>query len=509
MDREKIDVYSLKIVIGVNSSTTRIHVLVQDTNDNAPVFANFEENLVISESTGPGSPIIQMHATDNDLPPNSDVRYEIVSGNDRKLFSIDALTGLVSVKEPLDYDYGGGGFPPEYNLVIRAADAAKPPQDTPLSSLAVLKISVTDENDHEPKFPISEYLEFVAENEPVGVTVFTAKATDLDRGAYGRLNYSIVSATASSSGYADVDDSWKLFKVHPSSGVVSTNAVFDYETRTRYAFSLLSCDVGGKCAKVKVRVEIESKDEFHPQFTERTFRFTLAGDVSAGFVVGYVTATDRDKGPDGRLVYQLTTQNPYFKINRTNGAVIVKKKLDAIVTDQDVSLVVSASSGRQGSLTNVSIVEIVFDQPSAPGINLANSGSNITSPSAGVADWLIAFFILFIILVASIGGFVVFLHFRNRRHSNVNKPNLGNGGQRVDSYVDPGAFDTIPIRGSVAHGVTQFGPPKYDEIPTYRPSNSGANSAVAATSELSGSEQSGSSGRGKFSRRQNLFRAGT
>lgn len=434
---------------------------------------------------------MQFHATDNDLPPNSDVRYEIVSGNDRNLFTMDSISGLLSLREGLDYDCGST----EHHVVVKASDVAKPPQDLSLATLAVVQISVTDENDHEPKFPISEYLEFVAENEPIGVTVFIAKATDLDRGMYGKLNYSIISAAAS--GYSDVDDSWKLFKVNPSTGLVTTNAVFDYETRSRYAFTLLSCDVGGKCAKVKVRVEIESKDEFYPQFTERTFRFTISGDVLVGFVVGHVTATDRDKGPDGRIVYQLTTQNPYFKINRTNGAVMVKKKLDSLTSDQDISLVVSASSGRQGSFTNNSIVEIVFDQLAAPGINLASSGNNMASGSSGITDWLIVFFILFVVVVAAVGGFAVFLHFRNRRQSNVNKPNLGGGGPRVDTYVDPGAFDTMPIRGTGTHGVTQFGPPKYDEIPTYRAKNSGSNSAAATTSELSASEQSGSSGRGE------------
>lgn len=471
-------------------TSTRVHIIVEDVNDNAPQFSQYEHDMVLSENTPIGKPIINFHTTDKDLPPNSDVRYEITSGNDYNLFTIDSVSGMLTLRKALDYDLGII----EHELIIKATDIARPPADLPLCSLASLKISVTDENDHEPKFPISEYLEFVAENEPIGITVFTAKATDMDKGVYGRLNYSVMSAAAS--GYADVDDSWKLFRVHPTTGVVSTNSIFDYESRSRYAFTMMSCDIGGKCARVKVRVEIEGKDEFHPQFTERTFRFTLTGDVPVGYVVGHVTATDRDKGPDGRIVYQLTTQNPYFKINRTTGTIVVKKKLDVLSTDHDFSLVVGASSGRQGSLTNTSVVEIAFDQLFAPGVNLASSGTNMSTFS-NLADWLIVFFVLFIIVSVGIGGFIGYLRFRNRHQKNVNKPTLNSSNQRVDTYVDPGAFDTIPIRGTAAHGVTQFAPPKYDEIPTYRTNNSGTNSAAATTSELSGSEQSGSSGRGK------------
>lgn len=465
-----------------------MHIIVEDVNDNAPQFSPFKPTLIVSENAPLNSSLMQFHATDSDLPPNSDVRYEIVSGDDLNIFAIDSFTGHLTLRKALDCDTGIF----EHNLVVRASDVAKPPQDLPLSTLALLKVNVTDENDNEPKFPISEYLEFIAENEPVGVAVFTAKATDLDKGAYGRLNYSIISAAAS--GFADADDSWKLFKVNPSTGLVSTNANFDYETRSRYAFTLLSCDAGGRCAKVKVRVEIESKDEFHPQFTERTFRFSVSGGSPVGSVIGYVTATDRDKGPDGRIVYQLTTQNPYFKINRTTGAILVKKKLDSLTPDQDISLVVGASSGRQGSLTNMSVVEVAFDPLLAPGVNMASSGA---AASSSLSDWLIVLLVLFIVVVVGVGGFVAFLHFKNRRQKNVNKLNLGQNNQRVDTFVDPGAFDTLPIRGPVGHGVTQFGPPKYDEIPTYRTTNSASNSAAATTSELSASEQSGSSGRGK------------
>ena len=492
LDRETTDVYSLHISVGQNVTFTRIHVIVEDVNDNAPQFLPYERSVTLSESAALGTTVAHFHATDNDLPPNADVRYEILSGNDLNLFAIDTVTGVVTVRGQLNYDLGVTA----HTLIVKATDVARPPTDLPLCSLASLRVNVTDENDNEPKFPISEYLEFVAENEPVGVAVFTARATDADKGVYGKLNYSIVSAAAS--GFADADDSWKLFKVHPTSGLVSTNAHFDYEVRSRYAFSMLACDVGGRCAKVKVRVEIESKDEFHPQFTERTFRFMLPNDVPVGYPIGYVTATDRDKGADGRIVYQLTTQNPYFKVNRTTGAILVKKKLDLLSAEQDISLVVSASSGRQDSLTNMSVVEIAFDSLSAPGFNLASSGSNMTSSSA-FSTWLIVFFVLFVVVAAGVGGFVGFLHFRNRRQKNMNKSHLGGGNnQRVDTYVDPGVFDTIPIRGTVGHGVTQFAPPKYDEIPTYRTNNSGSNSAAATTSELSGSDQSGSSGRGKI-----------
>lgn len=494
VDREVRDIYSLQVTSQRNSSSALVHISIEDSNDNAPQFLSLPPSVTVSEGAPIGHSIIQISATDADLPPNSDIRFDITSGNDQDLFSLDPNTGILTVKNYLDYD---GGIS-EHNLVIRASDSAKPPNDIFLSTITSLKILLEDENDNSPKFPVTEYLEFVGENEPIGSAVFMARATDADRGIYGKLNYSIL--TAAASGFADYDDSWKLFKVDSMTGLVTTNFVFDYETRSRYAFTLHCSDSGGRATKVRIRVEIESRDEFHPQFTERTFKFVLTGFyLPVGYIIGHVTATDRDKGPDGRVVYQLTTQHSYFKINRTTGAMMIKKKLDSgLEISQDISLVVTASSGRQGSLTNTSIVEISFDPTASHGTNLASSSNSntVSVSSSSVADWAMGLLIALILLILAFGALFLFLHVRNRRHKKINKPGL-NSGQSTDNFVDASSFDTIPIRNSgVAGPASQFGPPKYDDIPTYRNNNSSSNSGAATTSELSGSEQSGSSGRG-------------
>lgn len=508
LDREKVESYNLKIVIAergssssaertdTNATAINVYISVDDANDNAPMFQTQETEATISEGTAIKQPITQIIAYDNDLQssPNSEIVYDITSGNDAGMFSIDLITGILSVNNALDYDQGVT----DYNLIVRACDSGVMPR----CALRPFHIILTDENDNEPRFPVSEYLEFIGENEPMTVSVFTARATDLDKGKYGTLNYSIESSAAS--GYSGVDEAWKLFKIDSITGVVSTNAVFDYEQKNRYTFTLKAMDIGGKWARVKVKVMIESRDEFSPQFTERTYRFVLAtsssGALPVGYVVGHVTATDRDKGTDGRVVYQLTTQHPYFKINRTTGAVIVKKKLDnaaaTIEAGRDINLVVTASSGRQGSLTNTTVVEIILDPLADPGTNQASTIG--TSTSSGLADWALGLLISLLLVILSFAAVFLFLHMKNRRHKTMAKPGLSSENVgNTNSYVDPSAFDTIPIGhgGSSVSNSGQFAPPKYDEIPPYGPTDS-SNSGAATTSELSGSEQSGSSGRG-------------
>lgn len=509
LDREKVQSYNLRLALtefGVparkddNATAVNVFISVDDANDNAPVFQPGTYEASVSEAEPIKHSIAKIAAFDNDLQssPNSEVVYDITSGNDEGMFSIDLVSGVLSVNNQLDFDEGAT----EYDLIIRACDSGL----KPLCSLHPFRVELTDENDNEPRFPVSEYLEFIGENEPVAVSVFTARATDLDKGKYGKLNYTIQSL--SGNGYSDLDDSGKLFKIDSITGVVTTNAIFDYEQKNQYTLMLKATDLGGKEAYAKVRILIESRDEYSPQFTERTYRFVLASSTSGalpvGFVVGHVTATDRDKGPDGQVVYQLTTQHPYFKINRTTGEVIIKKKLDnsaATQNGRDISLVVTASSGRQGSLTNMTVVEIVLDPLADPGTNQASTiGGSDNSAGSGMADWAIGVLISLLLVLISFAAVFLFLHMKNRRHKQVIKPNLSTDTVgNTNSYVDPSAFDTIPIGRSGSSGVTntgQFAPPKYDEIPPYGAPRTSSNSGNVTTSELSGSEQSGSSGRG-------------
>lgn len=498
LDREKNDYYHLRIQmmeVGLpttmqkedNSSIINVFVTIEDENDHSPIFQTNKYEIEVSESLSLKHSITKIIALDNDQPgsPNSEVVYDITSGNDFGMFSIDLVSGILSVNKPLDYDTGAQS----YHLILRACDSGNVARCT----LQTMIIHVKDENNHDPKFPVQEYLEFVGENEPIGTSVFTARATDLDAGEYGKVNYSITNS------YTDADDSWKNFKIDPSSGVIVTNAVFDYEVKNRFVFAIKAMDVGGRVAMVKVKIMIDSRDEFTPQFSERTYRFILASNnLPIGHVIGNVQATDRDRGPDGRVVYQLSTQHSYFKMNRTTGAVILKKKLDAgVMSDngRDISLVVTASSGRQGSLTNMTVVEIVFDPLSEIGTNLATNMNKEGDGESSGAGWIVGLLITVLFILLALGAVFAFMHMKNKRHKHVDKTGISNEAVgSSNSYVDPSAFDTIPIRGGNQSGT--FAPPKYDEIPPYGTHTASSNSGNATTSELSASEQSGSSGRG-------------
>ncbi|KOB78988.1 Cadherin [Operophtera brumata] len=503
LDRETQDSYTLGLAAveqgkllsyNQNKTSITIFVTVADANDNAPVFLTNNFELSVSEDVKIGYTLTQLSATDADMygTPNAAIIYNITSGDDEDLFFIHPTTGKLTVNKTLDYDTGRA----EYKLIIVACDQGIPS----LCNAVYVKVGILDENDNAPTFPVNEYFETIGENERVGTSIFTARATDLDKGKYGNLEYSIISST---NNYNRNDDSWKMFEIDASSGLVNTNSVFDYEQKNKYEFSIRALDLGGKSSTVKVRIDIESKDEFYPQFTQKTYKFRVpkSGSLPIGYVIGQATATDRDKGLDGRIVYQLSTSHPFFKINRTTGVIIIKKKVDTVLnlfgSDKSISLVVTASSGRQGSLTNKTAVEIGLNDLAGAATNVDQITDASAALSGGLSDWALGLLIAFIVVIIIFAAAFLFIKMKNKRHKKENKPGLNSEGVgATNSYVDPSAFDTIPIRNTGNVPPNQFAPPKYDEIPPYGPHTGSSNSGAATTSELSGSDQSGSSGRG-------------
>lgn len=77
-----------------------------------------------------------------------------------------------------------------------------------------------------------------------------------------------------------------------------------------------------------VRIVVESADEFPPLFDQSQYIFNLPIDAAPGDVLGQVRATDRDKGVDGQIVYNLASQNPYFTISSSKGVILVSRTPD-------------------------------------------------------------------------------------------------------------------------------------------------------------------------------------
>uniref|UniRef100_A0A7N6BVK9 Cadherin EGF LAG seven-pass G-type receptor 1a n=1 Tax=Anabas testudineus TaxID=64144 RepID=A0A7N6BVK9_ANATE len=143
LDRENVPVYNLKAFAvdrGVPplKAGVSIHVIVQDINDNAPVFEKDELFIDVEENSPVGSVVARITATDPDEGTNAQIMYQIVEGNIPEVFQLDIFNGDLTALTDLDYE-----TKTEYVIVVQATSA-------PLVSRATVHIRLKDMNDNEP-----------------------------------------------------------------------------------------------------------------------------------------------------------------------------------------------------------------------------------------------------------------------------------------------------------------------------------------------------------------------
>merc|ERR1719323_907442 len=165
-----------------------------------------------------------------------------------------------------------------------------------------LAIAVSDENDNAPFFPVTRQIHSVKENASPGSPVFIASARDLDN--TGSVKYAITG---------------QEFRIGETNGRVVTQRKFDYVTEREFSFLLTATDPSGRTASAEVIVKIGSQDEFPPVFEQPSYKYNVDQELAVGYILGRIHATDADEGPDGRVVYSMTTGGEYLRVKPETG----------------------------------------------------------------------------------------------------------------------------------------------------------------------------------------------
>lgn len=253
LDRELADIYS--IVVKATDMTTpqderktataTVVVKVLDDNDNYPQFSERTYTVQVNEDKWDDTNIVaQIRATDADDGSNAAIRYAIIGGNTQSQFSIDSMSGDVSLVKPLDYESVRS-----YRLVIRAQDGGSPAK----SNTTQLLVNVLDANDNSPRFYTSQFQEAVLESVPVGYNIVRVQAYDADEGANSEITYSI----------PDRKDSLPL-AVDSRTGWIHTVKQLDREETSRYNFQVVATDGGvpPRSASSSVVITIQVSNRF-------------------------------------------------------------------------------------------------------------------------------------------------------------------------------------------------------------------------------------------------------
>ncbi|XP_003376814.1 putative cadherin domain protein [Trichinella spiralis] len=239
-------------------SMTLVNVIVDDVNDNAPIFEANSVQLSVPEDLAPGSALLNLQADDPDTAANGRVHYSLFQQADSEaqslqLFHIDSYSGLLTTTGPLDRETHA-----THRLVILAADGGRPS----LNSTLTVEIRLLDVNDQMPRFDRQQHWFNLTYADAVvgGTLIGTVDAVDLDAEPFNKLlRYYIVDA--------DHADAWLLFKMVNGSLYLSDGFqwkfVFSDNTDTeRQVFKLTVEVTDGKYSdQTQVYVNFEQNDK--------------------------------------------------------------------------------------------------------------------------------------------------------------------------------------------------------------------------------------------------------
>ncbi|XP_077402634.1 protocadherin Fat 3 isoform X3 [Vanacampus margaritifer] len=318
LDRERTDRYFLNITVydqGVpQMSNWRIlTVIVEDSNDNDPQFAQDAFTALVAENAPLGTQVVTISAFDKDAGQNAQLSYLLLTSVPQ--FGIDGETGGVFVAGHLDRE----SFP-TFTLRIEARDKAE--RGNRRSSVTTLNIIVEDVNDCAPSFIPSAYSARVLEDLPPGAVIMWVQAKDPDIGPGGQVRYSLFS------------DFNGTFEMHAASGVLRIRKELDFETQAFYNLTLLAEDRGSPTLSSLTYVEVEVVDVnenlYAPYFADFAVRGSVKENSRAGTSVLALDAKDDDNGRDGALKYSIRGGSGLgaFTIDEDTGVIYTAGILD-------------------------------------------------------------------------------------------------------------------------------------------------------------------------------------
>ncbi|XP_066507713.1 protocadherin-16-like [Hoplias malabaricus] len=353
LDREERDSYELR-VMATDSGTPPLRaessftIQVTDINDNPPLFDQQAYKQTIPEVVYPGSFVLQVTARDKDQGPNGEVRYSILpdKGTHSDWFTIDPVTGIITTATQLDYETY-----PKPSIKVVATDGGKPP----LSSTALVEISLQDINDNEPVFGSSFYNVSIKENTAAGTCFLEVTAKDADGGSFGAITYSLASGPGASPP--------TLFSINKETGQICTSAALDRdEGADSFRFTVTAADGGGLSSSASVMVSLQDINDNRPTFYPVSYAVSLSSQSAPGTSVVRVTAHDPDAGENGKVTYRTVPGggSSFFTLNKDTGVISLSRSLHG-KANSVIAMVITALDG--GGLTapvnarvNISVV---------------------------------------------------------------------------------------------------------------------------------------------------------
>ncbi|XP_029965053.1 protocadherin Fat 3 isoform X7 [Salarias fasciatus] len=312
LDHEMVQKYDFTVRATDNgfpplSSEVSVTVVLNDMNDNPPIFNQLLYEAYVNELAPRGHFITCVQASDADSSDFDKLEYSILSGNERMNFVMDKKTGIITLsghrKQRMD---------PAYSLNVSVSDGV-------FTSTAQVHVKVLGANLHSPVFGQNIYEAELRENAAVGSKVIQVKATDADPGPFGLITYSFVNDLGKDQFHIDAN------------GQISTVEKLDREDPANkdIVLTVAAKDTGGRVSYCTVQVTLLDDNDNAPRFRATEYRASVKSDVAKGFLVTQIQAHDPDDGINAKVTYSLYSEAhvpvvDILEIDPDNGWMVTK-----------------------------------------------------------------------------------------------------------------------------------------------------------------------------------------
>ncbi|KAL8559117.1 hypothetical protein ACOMHN_046165 [Nucella lapillus] len=374
-------------------SSTAVVTVSVNRNLFDPIFSELEYTIDISETTAPGTGILFVSASDNDVAaPYNRVTYAFSATSSVDRFLIDEDSGQIFVRRNLV-----GEAATSFVVNVVASDSAPSPH----SSIPVKVTINIRRNNNPPQFINEPYTASFTSSIPVGSSLITVTATDSDlRVPFNQITYSIIGDDAAPT----------FFSVNSNTGVIYLLRTIDSNVTDIYRVRVVAADSGvpPRTDTTVVYFNI-TRNLVAPEFNLTFYTISVSEDRAVGNPFLQVTALDADvTAPNNLVTYTLTGNTralQYFQVGISSGQVSV---LQPLYLDQDktqtYNLVVTARDRGFPSrpAINTATVTVVVNRNNNPPIFLStpydvtistptSSGTSVRAISVTDADLVAPF----------------------------------------------------------------------------------------------------------------------
>ncbi|XP_069825372.1 protocadherin gamma-B5-like isoform X27 [Dendropsophus ebraccatus] len=322
LDRETQDKHELILTASdagnpVQTGTALITIIINDINDNSPVFTQDVYKVSVRENIPVNSTILQISASDEDEGVNAQITYSIrtTANNILQTFFINPQNGEIKTKEYLDYEVSRF-----YEIVVQAEDGGS------LATKAKVLLEILDINDNAPEISITSSSDLIPEDSAPGTVVALIQVHDPDSGENGDVQCIIKG-----------DVPFKLISSSSNFLKIITKSTLDREIISSYNITIQASDKGSPemTSRKVIRLDVSDVNDNAPVFEKSGYTAFIPENNSPGASIFSVQARDMDSEDNAKITYSYMSRSDaadplssYISMNPVTGVIYAQRSFD-------------------------------------------------------------------------------------------------------------------------------------------------------------------------------------